>query len=741
MIEAQAETMIEGVLESITFTNRENAFSVVRVRVAGEPSEVTAVGSLLGVRCGESLRLRGRWEHHARHGRQFRVASFMPIAPSTLDGIRRYLGSGIVRGVGKELARRLVERFGADTLEVISHASDRLTEVAGIGSVRKEQILHAWSEQTRLRDIMVFLQSHGISSAFAARIYKRYGDASIAAVRENPYRLALDVPGIGFMKADAIAASLGIAKDAPARLDAGLEHVLAGAAESGHLFLVRAALCAEAERLLEVTGSAVAAALERSLAEGRLIAARLADGSEAIYLPALYRAEMRGAARLAAICAARARAVGVDVARALKWFEESFGLRLAAGQEQALRLAVEAKLVVITGGPGTGKTTVLNAIIQVLSRKELRIALAAPTGRAARRMSEATGREAKTIHRLLEFSARSLAFLRNRSNPLEVDLVIIDESSMVDAALFADLLDAVPDACRVIFVGDVDQLPAVGPGNVLRDLIRSKTVPVVYLEQVFRQAETSRIVVNAHRVNRGEMPLVDRSADEGGDFFIIEESEPDRVLERIDATVSERIPKRFGLSPVDEVQVLSPMVRGPLGAANLNRRLQQLLNPAGSALVRGERTYRVGDRVMQLRNNYDLEVFNGDVGRITAVDPEGAALTVAFEEREVALEREDIDDLGLAYAVSIHKAQGSEYPAVVIPIHTGHYVMLQRNLLYTAITRGRRLVVIIGSRRALGIAIRNDSIVARNTRLAELLSGTSVHAEARNGNGGIDGPR
>jgi len=718
---------LEGVLERVTYVNEENAWSVVRLAVPGKKDLVTVVGNLLGVQPGENLRLHGSWTLDRKYGEQFRAEGYVTVTPSTLIGIEKYLGSGLVRGIGKVMAKRLVEAFGLSTLEIIESEPGRLREVDGIGPVRCDRIATAWSEQRQIKEVMVFLRSHGVSSTFAIKIYKHYQERSIAVVKENPYQLAVDIFGIGFKTADKIASELGISPRSPERARAGVLHVLGELSNEGHVFYPRSKLVEEVGTLLGVEASLVEAAVT-ALAEAgdvsitEVLGARGREGEErAVYLASLYRAES-GAADLAlALLRGPTRPISIDVDRAMGWFEERQRITLAPEQRDAIRRAVTSKFLVITGGPGTGKTTLVNGIIQILEKKGRRILLAAPTGRAAKRMAETSGREARTLHRLLEFDPKTLGFLRTRDRPLEADLVIVDEASMIDMLLAYHLLKAVPASCQLILVGDVDQLPSVGPGSVLKDLIRSGAVEVVRLAHIFRQAEASRIVVNAHRVNRGEMPSLAPPGVEA-DFFFLEKSEPDEILEMVKVLVKTRIHDRFGFDPLKDIQVLTPMHRGLLGAASLNAELQALLNPHGPSVVQGSRLFRAGDKVMQIRNNYDLEVFNGDIGRIESVDEEERKLSVQFDGRSVTYETADLDELVLAYACSIHKSQGSEYPCVVIPVHTQHYVMLQRNLLYTAITRARKLVVLLGTKRALAIAVKNDRTELRFTQLAARLA-------------------
>jgi exodeoxyribonuclease V alpha subunit len=719
-----ATTSLEGVLERITFASEENGFSVVQLVVPGKRDLVTAVGAMLGAQPGESLRLTGWWVTDKKYGEQFKVESFLTVKPATLVGIEKYLGSGLVKGVGKVMASRLVAHFGLATLDVIDATPARLLEVEGIGRVRSQRITRAWAEQREIRQVMVFLQSHGVSTTYAVRIYKHYRHQAIAVVKQNPYRLALDIFGIGFKTADAIAAKLGISPTSPQRAEAGVLHVLGEASSEGHVWLPREALVKQAVEVLAIEANIIDQALV-ALREARHVV--LEDGAAGqpgrVYSSALHAAETGLASALSALARGKVKSLNLDVAAALRWFEGMQKLTLAPEQQQAIRAAVSSKVLVITGGPGTGKTTLVNGIIQILEKKGLRIVLAAPTGRAARRMSETTGREAKTVHRLLEFSPKTNAFERNREAPLEADLIIIDEASMLDVVLAYDILKAIPPSAQLVLVGDVDQLPSVGPGRVLADLIDSAAVPVVRLQHIFRQAQDSLIITNAHRVNRGELPISPKPSNQAPkpDFYFLERAEPEEVLSTLKELVSARIPRAWGFHRVDQVQVLTPMHRGTLGAGNLNLELQTLLNPHGKALTRGSRTFREGDKVMQIRNNYDLDVFNGDIGRVLSVDPVEQQLVARFEEREVTYDTSELDELVLAYACSIHKSQGSEYPCVVMPLHTQHYVMLQRNLLYTGLTRGRRLVVIIGSRKALAMAVKATGATKRFTWLEQRL--------------------
>lgn len=722
---ARDESTLEGVLERIVFANEENAWSVVRLAVPGRRDPVTAVGNLLGVQPGENLRLTGAWIQDPKYGRQFKVSSYATVAPATRTGIEKYLSSGLIRGIGKGLAGRLVEAFGLETLDVIENRPERLREVEGIGPQRSAAIQRAWVEQRDIKDVMVFLQSHGVSTHFAIKVYKAYGAQAVHVVRDNPYRLAIDVHGIGFKTADAIATSLGISPTAPQRIEAGTLHLLGEAADRGNVLLPRRELREEAAKLLGAEDRRVDQAIDALAESGQVMVEPLPaapdDPAEAaIFLKPLHTAEAGIAARIRALLVQPPLPLEIDLDRALEWFEKQERIALAPGQRQAIRSGLTRKVLVITGGPGTGKTTLVRGIVKILEKKGQKVLQAAPTGRAAKRLSEATGGEATTIHRLLEFNAQTRAFDRNRDRPLSCDLLIVDEASMLDTVLAYHLLRALPDAGRLILVGDVDQLPSVGPGRVLADLIRSDAVEVVRLTEIFRQAQRSLIVVNAHRLNQGNMPVLE-AVDGDGDFFFFERREPEEIVETICQLVVRRIPAGFKLDPVEQIQVLSPRNRGPLGTEVLNARLRDLLNPEGPAVTRGGQTLRVGDKVMQVRNNYDLEVFNGDIGRVAAIDEEEQLMRVTVDGRDVIYDFASLDELVLAYACSIHKSQGSEYPCVVIPLHTTHYLMLQRNLLYTAITRAKRLAILVGEERALRIAVGNRKVRTRFTRLAERL--------------------
>ncbi len=716
---------LDGSVQRIVFSNPETQFAVARMSV-GEGTllgeQVTIVGVLPGIRPGQDVHLEGRWEEDPRFGRQFRVESFHPVEPTSPEAIERFLASGLLHGVGPITARRIVEHFGADTLDVLRRQPHRLAEVEGIGLKRARRIAAEWQRHGAAQEAMVFLAGHGISTGLAARIYAAYGPDTARVVREDPYRLAEEIHGIGFRTADSIARALGVAADAPRRLEAGLLHVLGEAADQGDVFVTDDALRHRAAEALDVDPGALAEPLDRLVAAHKVVAEVLDPSRRAVFLPALHRAECAVARRLRAmlqhpvrISQARARSIVAEV-------ERQEHLELADEQRRAVETALRQRVLVVTGGPGTGKTTVVRSMCAALELEGLRLALCAPTGRAAKRVAEATGREARTIHRLLEYSPRSRRFERNADAPLAVDAVIVDEASMVDIALAQSLVEAIPPSARLVLVGDVNQLPPVGPGSPLQHIIDSGTVPVVRLERIFRQAEASLIVRNAHRILAGELPEAG-DHQRGDDFFLAKVETPAAAVEMLRRIVVERIPAAFGLDPVDDVQVLTPMHRGELGASNLNEQLRAWLNPEGATLQRGSRLFRVGDKVMQVRNNYDKDVFNGDVGRVCAVHPADGAVEVRFDDRMLLYEASELDELEPAWAVTVHKAQGSEYPAVVVVLHTQHYVMLRRNLLYTALTRARRLAVLVGNEAALRLAVAQRRLEVRAGRLAERLRG------------------
>jgi exodeoxyribonuclease V alpha subunit len=718
---------LEGVLERVVFFNEENSFTVARLQVPGKNDLVTIVGALSLPTPGETLRLKGQWVVDTKFGQQFRVESCLSVLPATIVGIQKYLGSSLIKGIGPIMAKRIVDKFGLDTFDIIEDSPERLREAEGIGPIRTERITKAWQEQKQIREVMVFLQGHEVSPAYAVKIFKAYGDKAISVVKENPYRLALDISGIGFKTADKIARSMGIDPNSQIRAEAGIIHVLSELVDEGHVYYPIEELKEKAAELLEVDPAILDTALGTLAKQERILIEELPD-VKAVYLRPLHVAEANVARRLKTLIKSPKQPLQIDVEKAIEWVQSTNHIELAETQKQALRKAISGKVLVLTGGPGTGKTTLVNSLVRILEKKGQRILLASPTGRAAKRLSEVTGREAKTIHRLLEFSPKEGGFKRNEDNPLDADLVVIDEASMVDILLMNNLLKAIPLAATLVLVGDVDQLPSVGPGNVLKDIIASACVETVILTEIFRQAQESLIIVNAHRVNRGEFPQLRPQPGQRSDFYFIEKDTPDEVLGIIKELCIKRLPSAFHLSSVDDIQVMTPMHRGTVGVANLNAELQSLLNPEGKAVTRGGRLFRMNDKVMQTKNNYEKDVFNGDIGRLVGIDMEEQKVQVKFEDRVVDYDLSDLDDVVLAYAISVHKSQGAEYPAIVVPLLSQHYIMLQRNLLYTAITRAKRLVVLVGSKRAIAIAIRNNKVQRRYTNLAARLSIGSTDA-------------
>lgn len=721
-----------GQIERIVFTNEENGYTIAAVKVKGQLDLATVVGTILAPTPGEVLEMTGEWVTHPSFGRQFKITQYKSKIPASVNGIKKYLGSGLIRGLGPVMAGRIVKKFKEKTLVVIDDDIERLSEIEGIGPKRIAMIAQAWGDQKDIREVMIFLQSHGVSSGYATKIFKHYGHRSISLLQKNPYRLATDIFGIGFVTADHIAEKLGFPKHSPERIDAGLLYILNQMADGGHVYYPKDLLIARCCDTLGVPGAAVEKAIADAASAQKI---KIEDpgsfsgsnrmGSKAVYLVQNHFYEDRAAHRLHLLLHQPKTIRPVDGDAALKWVQGKLSIELAEKQRQAIRCALDNKLMVITGGPGTGKTTIVNAILKIFQKLRVKVLLAAPTGRSAKRLSETAGHRAVTIHRLLEFSFQKGGFQRNVENPLACDLMIVDEASMVDNALLYHLVQAIPGGATFILVGDVDQLPSVGAGNVLGDIIQSGAVPVVELNEIFRQAQNSRIITNAHRINAGEFPMIDDQGD-STDFYFIEKNEPEDVIGLITRLVRENIPKRFGFHPLRDIQVLTPMHKGIIGAANLNHVLQQALNPGQTAVARGDRELRINDKVMQIRNNYDKDVYNGDIGWIEAIHPQERELIVNYDGRAVAYDYADLDEIVLAYAVSVHKSQGSEFPAVVIPVMTQHYILLQRNLIYTALTRGRRLVVMVGTKKALSIGIRNNKTQQRYTRLAKRLQSMEI---------------
>jgi exodeoxyribonuclease V alpha subunit len=719
---------LQGQIERITYTNDENGFTIAKVKVYGRRDLVTVVGNLLAPTPGEILKMQGEWATHPKYGEQFRVVHYKSLVPASVYGIEKYLGSGLIKGIGPVMAKRIVKAFGKETLDVIEQEIKKLIEVEGIGKKRVEMIRKAWADQKEIRQVMLFLQSHGVSSGYATKIFKTYGNEAIEVVQENPYRLATDIFGIGFLTADRIAEKLGFAKDSELRAGAGILYVLHQLADEGHVYYPLEPLLTKCQEILEVDQEILLRALETLRAEQKIVLEDLEEkgestsGHRAVYLAKFHLSETNIAARLKALINAPKTIRPIDPGKALAWVQNQLDITLAPRQVEAVKCALTNKVVVITGGPGTGKTTIINAILKIFAKARVKFLLAAPTGRAAKRMSEATGYEAKTIHRLLEYSLQKGGFQKDDKTPLKCDLLVVDEASMIDTILMHHFLKAIPPWATLILVGDVNQLPSVGAGAILQDIIASRTMPVMELNEIFRQARESLIIVNAHKINQGLMPTLKPSGHKLADFYFIEQEEPEKILGIILELVKERIPSRFGFDPVDDIQVLTPMHKGMVGAGNLNKELQQALNPGPDSLTRGGKNFRLQDKVMQIQNNYEKEVFNGDLGRIVRIDPESQEVIIDFDGRRVPYDYADLDEVVLAYACSIHKSQGSEYPAVVIPILTQHYVLLQRNLIYTAVTRGRKLVILVGTRKALAMGIKNDKTKKRYTLLRKRLS-------------------
>ncbi len=747
---------LNGILERIVYENPDTGYTVGRLSARGYPELVTVVGNLVSVNAGESLLLNGEWVINPKYGPQFQIERYETVQPATILGIRRYLGSGLIKGIGPKMATRIVDQFGMDTIDIIEQEPENLALVPGIGKKRVKLIQKAWEEQREIKNVMIFLQAHNVSTSHATKIYKTYKNDSIQIVTENPYRLADEIYGIGFVTADTIAQKLGFDKDAPQRLQAGIKYVLSQKADAGHVFQHYPELIEACESILEQEPEAIEKNIlkltEREeiilFGDGTLVEPD-ADGiisdeslnyieiiddpeeetpetnsnlleKSAVYLAPFYYAEMGVVNQFQRLFSYRKKnPIQLNITAVLSGLEDEMNIEFASQQRYAIHTAFEESAMILTGGPGTGKTTTTIGILRCYETIGKRIALAAPTGRAAKRLSETTGREAKTIHRLLEYSPHTNGFTRNLQNPLDADVIIIDEMSMVDIVLMNRLMQAIPSDATIILIGDTDQLPSVGAGNVLKHLIASRSIRVVTLTEIFRQAQQSMIVTNAHLINTGEFPKLSGPPDRN--FFFIQEEDPDAGVEIISTLIAERLPKTFGYHPIDDIQLLCPMRKGTLGVENLNKHLQDLLNPNAEQAIRRWQTYRVGDKVMQVRNNYAYDVYNGDIGRIADIDELNKIMMIRFPDKLVDYDMADLNELVLAYATTIHKAQGSEYPVVVMPLHTQHYIMLQRNLLYTGITRAKEKVVIVGSKQALEICIRNNQVMWRNSYLAQRL--------------------
>ncbi len=768
---------LSGILERIVYENPDSGYTVGRFSAYGHSELVTIVGNLASVNAGESLLLSGKWTNNPKYGAQFQIDRYETIQPATVNGIRKYLGSGMIKGIGPKMATRIVSKFGMDTIDVIEQTPEKLADVEGIGKKRVKMIQQAWEEQREIKNVMLFLQSHNVSTSHATKIYKTYQNESIPIVTSNPYRLADDIYGIGFVTADTIAQNLGIDRNNPHRIQAGIKYVLSQKADEGHVFQHPYQLIEACEEILQQDTRTIELGVltlnqkeevvltsqdgqveifaedgeitnwlngskDETLAESENIYIDVYDETgelpdedipdhafkikeeTAVYLAPFYYAEMGVVNQFQRLLSSgRQYSSNLDISQSLTQLEQEMDIQFAFQQKEAIVAALTKRALILTGGPGTGKTTTTIGMIRLFEVDNRRIVLAAPTGRAAKRLSETTDREAKTIHRLLEFSPHDGGFKRNRENPLDADVVIIDEMSMVDIVLMNKLMQAIPSHATVILIGDTDQLPSVGAGNVLKGLIESNRIPVVTLTEIFRQAQQSMIVTNAHLINSGDTPILTGPKDRN--FFFIEEEEPEDIVEQITSLISDRLPRHNNYHPIDDIQLLCPMRRGILGTENFNKCLQDELNPYAEQTIRGWHTFKSGDKVMQIRNNYDYDVFNGDIGRIAAIDQVEKLLAVRFSDKQVVYDMADLNELVLAYATTIHKAQGSEYPVVVMPIHTQHYIMLQRNLLYTGITRAKEMVVIVGTRQALNICIRNNQVIRRNSYLAERLQDAS----------------
>lgn len=719
---------ITGYVERITFQNPENGYTVAQLQRPLHSGLTCIVGTMPTLQPGATIRCFGTWKNHLIHGKQFIVNEFKTEMPADVEGIRRYLGSGLIKGIGPSYAKRIVDIFGQNTLTIIDEDPEQLLKVEGLGKKRLELIKFCWESQKTIRDVMVFLQTYGVSPSFAQKIFKVYGPKSIQKVKENPYDLAKEVTGIGFKSADAIAQKLGVPFDSPHRIDAGIEFVLYELSGDGHVCYPLDEFIPLAMEKLSVNKESIEARIAHLKDEDRVEVFELQH--EGVMKPflwskMLFAGETGIAREIKRIQRGQTTLRAVDAKKAVAWVQEKLNIQLAQNQQKAVAQALSDKIEIITGGPGTGKSTITNAILAIMDKLTTKICLAAPTGRAAKRMTEITGRKAQTIHTLLEFDFKG-GFKRKKDNPLDCDLIIVDEASMIDTMLMYHLLKAIPTHARVIFVGDINQLPSVGPGNVLKDMIYSHTIPVCMLNEIFRQAAGSRIIINAHKINNGSVPDIDHVPN--SDFFFMPAVQPEDVLKEIVSLVTTRVPKKFGFHSIDQIQVLAPMRKGVIGTENLNEVLQKALNPKTESLSAHGRKFLLGDKVMQIRNDYKRGVFNGDIGIVSKIDPHAQELVVTIDDRDVVYEFSDLDELVLAYAVSIHKYQGSECPCVIIPVHTTHYKLLFRNLLYTGVTRGRKLVILVGSAKAIFIAVNNDEVRKRYTGLQHALASITMTA-------------
>lgn len=712
-----AETIF-GYIERITYYNEENGFVVAKIQEKGKKNLTPAVGYSAKLTPGESINLKGHWINNKKHGEQFQFENYNIIAPATVSAIEKYLGSGLIKGIGPVMAKRIVSKFKEDSFDVIEKTPDRLAEVEGIGENRVESIKKAWEEQKEVKDIMIFLQEHNVGPSFAAKIYKQYGQESIGKIKNNPYQLASDIYGIGFLTADKIAQSLGIPPDSLLRVKEGTVYVLNKLTDSGHMYYPMDNLITRVVEALEINNQLAETAINELCNEDRAIVEEKQD-EKLVYLKSLYMIEKKLAQNLLRLREYNSSIREIDTEKAIKWAEEKLGIEFAQQQKQAIASTVQNKITVITGGPGTGKTTIINAVLEILKAIKSKVILTAPTGRAAKRMNEATNFPATTIHRLLKYKPNERKFKHDQDNPLDTDTVIIDEASMIDAKLMNDTLKAIPSCANLVLIGDINQLPSVGPGDVLKNVINSKQFKTVTLNEIFRQSKASQIVTNAHKINMGQIPVLKN--EDKSDFYFVQKDEPEEVVSTILELCKNRIPKAFGFNPSEDIQVLSPIHKSVTGVGHLNIELQKILNPQGKEFIRGNRTYRVGDKVMQMRNNYDKNVFNGDIGKIYSIDLEEQEVVINFGENKVTYDFSEMDEVVLSYATSVHKSQGSEYPVVVIPITMQHYIMLQRNLIYTGVTRGKKLVILVGSKKALAIAVKNNKQQKRFTNLEERL--------------------
>jgi len=718
-----AHESLQGSIERVTFHNSDSGFCVLKVVVAGKKDLVTVVGSSISVTAGEYLQCKGAWQHDKNHGMQFKATQVNIIQPSSLEGIEKYLGSCLIKGVGPGYAKRLVAAFGIDVFKIIDEYPERLKELSGLGEKRILRILESWSDQKNIRKLVMFLHQQGVGTARAVRIYKIYGSNAIQKIQENPYCLALDVRGIGFKTADLIAEKLGMEKTSLLRACAGVRHWLQEYSNLGHCAVEASMLLAEAAQLLEIPEEIIQVAIAHELQAGHLIQENR-DGGSLIFLAAFYQAELGIVERLKRLLKSPLPWKKINTESAIHELEVHDKRILSVSQRVAVRNALTEKVVIITGGPGVGKTTVINSILQILKKNKLRIQLCAPTGRAAKRLSESTHIEAKTLHRLLEYEGHKQGFRRNNKNPLEADVVVIDEMSMVDVMMMNHLLKAIPLNSALIMVGDVDQLPSVGPGAVLRNLIDSNKISTTSLKEIFRQAASSKIIINAHKINQGIIPYLKNDPDKLTDFYFIKADTPEEILAKLLQVVGLRIPKRFQFDPIRDIQVLTPMNRALLGAHSLNSELKAILNPEKRGVLRFGTFFSVADKVIQTVNNYDKEVFNGDIGFIESIDEEEQSLLINFDDKLVNYEFSELDEIQLAYAITIHKAQGSEYSVVVLPLAMQHFTLLERNLIYTGVTRGKSLVVVIGQTQALAMGIKNEKNRKRKTALQERLEET-----------------